>query len=111
MSDLFAKPPAPGRFARSIVLALICWVVTAAAAGAAGGAGAGADWDAMLKAGLKALNENKYADAEKQLLAALKTADVQGSDERRMMSLAALGSCYTQQYKYAQAEPVYVRHL
>jgi len=67
-------------------------------------------WSGHLSAGEEAAQQGHYADAEKQLVAALREAEGFGShDVRLAVSLVTLGELYYVQGKYADAETLYQR--
>ena len=64
-------------------------------------------WERYMKAGMEAYEQGKYAEAEKQLLTALKEAEEFGEQDRRVaQSLGGLGVVYRAQGRYAEAEPL-----
>ena len=70
------------------------------------------DWETYMEAATKAYREGRYAEAEKQLKAALKEAeDFRPEDPRVATSLNNLGGLYHAQGKYAEAEPLLKRSL
>ena len=69
-------------------------------------------WKSNNAAGSKALQQGRYADAEKLFLAALEEAKEFGpQDQRLATSLNNLASVYQAQGKYAEAEPLFKRAL
>ncbi len=69
-----------------------------------------ADWACFLRAGLKAAAAGRYDEAEKDLRASLQEAEKSGPDGLRLPeSLHALVGMYSNQGKYAQAEPLAIR--
>ena len=70
------------------------------------------DWETYMEAATKAYREGRYAEAEKQLKAALKEAeDFRPEDPRMATSLNNLAGLYHAQGKYAEAEPLLKRSL
>ena len=70
------------------------------------------DWETYMEAATKAYREGRYAEAEKQLKAALKEAeDFRPEDPRVATSLNNLAGLYHAQGKYAEAEPLLKRSL
>jgi len=68
------------------------------------------DWASFLGAGLKAAAEGHYDEAEKDLREALQEAEKSDPDGLRLPeSLDALVGVYSNQGKYAQAEPLAIR--
>ena len=69
-------------------------------------------WESNNAAGVKALQQGRYADAEKLLLAAVEEAEGFGpQDPRLATSLNNMAELYRAQGKYAEAEPLYKRSL
>ena len=69
-------------------------------------------WESKNAEGVKALQEGRYADAEKLFLAALEKAEGFGpQDPRLATSLNNLAELYRTQGKYAKAEPLHKRVL
>jgi tetratricopeptide (TPR) repeat protein len=69
-------------------------------------------WEELNKAGLAAYGEKDYAEAEKQLLAALGEAEKFAIDDTRLtLSLNNLTEIYRVQAKYVDAEPYIKRSL
>jgi len=69
-------------------------------------------WKKANTAGLKALDDGRYVEAELQLAAALKMAEAFGEHDHRLgASLNNLAEPYLAQGKYAQAEPLSKRAL
>ena len=72
----------------------------------------GAKWESYITAAQQAYQQAEYAEAEKQLEAALKEAEAFGPDAVRLAtSLNNLAALYHAQGKYAEAEPLYQRAL
>ncbi len=72
----------------------------------------GAKWESYITAGQQAYQQADYAEAEKQLEAALKEAEAFGPDDVRLAtSLNNLAQLYHAQARYAEAEPLYKRAL
>ena len=72
----------------------------------------GAKWESYITAAQQAYQQAEYAEAEKQLEAALKEAEAFGLDDVRLAtSLNNLAALYHAQGKYAEAEPLYQRAL
>ena len=71
-----------------------------------------ARWKKANDAGMKALQEGRYAEAEQHLTAARKQAEKFGKQDARLAtSLNNLAELYQTQGKYAEAEPLYKRAL
>ena len=69
-------------------------------------------WETHNEAGNQFSQQGKYAEAEKQFLAALLEAEKFGSADRRLArSLTSLATLYRAQSKYAEAESLYRRAL
>ncbi len=69
-------------------------------------------WKSNNAAGIKALQQGRYADAEKLFLAALEEAKGFGpQDPRLATSLNNLAGLYQSQGKYAEAESLFKRSL
>ncbi len=69
-------------------------------------------WQSHMDAGDQAYQQGNYAEAEKQLVGALKEAEGFGpQDPRLATSLNNLGLVYDAQGKYTEAEPLYKRSL
>ncbi len=69
-------------------------------------------WERHMAAGTEAYRQGHYAEAEKQIEAALKDAEwFSPKDPRRAVSLNKLALLYDAQGKYAEAEPLYKRSL
>ncbi len=69
-------------------------------------------WEKYMKAAKAAFDQGQYAEAEKQLAAALKQAEKFGEQDPRLASsLNALGMVYDRQGRYAEVEPLYRRSL
>ena len=69
-------------------------------------------WDRYNAAGMQAYQQGNYAEAEKQLSAALREAEKFGpQDPRLATSLNNLAGLYQTQGKYAEAEPLHRRSL
>ena len=87
-----------------LLLAILCLVSFAVAQGKA--------WEKYMKAAKAAFDQGQYAEAEKQLAAALKQAEKFGErDPRLASSLNALGLVYDRQGRYAKVAPLYRRSL
>ena len=72
----------------------------------------GAEWESYITAAQQAYQQADYAEAEKQLEAALKEAEAFGPDDVRLAtSLNNLALLYKAQGRYAEAEPLYKRAL
>ena len=72
----------------------------------------GAKWESYITAAQQAYQQAEYAEAEKQLEAALKGTEAFGLDDVRLAtSLNNLAALYHAQGKYAEAEPLYQRAL
>lgn len=72
----------------------------------------GANWESYITAAQQAYQQADYAEAEKQLEAALKEAEAFGpGDVRLATSLNNLALLYKAQGRYAEAEPLYKRSL
>ena len=72
----------------------------------------GAKWESYITAAQQAYQQAEYAEAEKQLEAALKETEAFGLDDVRLAtSLNNLAALYHAQGKYAEAEPLYQRAL
>ncbi len=70
------------------------------------------DYDATMAAGKEALDQGRYAEAEKLLLAAVGEAESFGPQDVRLgASLNSLALLYNAQGKYAEAEPLFKRSL
>ena len=70
------------------------------------------DWQSNNAAGLKALQQGRYADAEKLLVAAVEEAEGFGPQDLRLAAtLDSLAGLYRAQGKYARAEPLFKRAL
>ena len=70
------------------------------------------DWETYMEAATKAYREGRYAEAEKQLKAALKEAEAfRPEDPRVATSLNNLAGLYHAQGKYTEAEPLLKRSL
>ena len=70
----------------------------------------GAKWESYITAAQQAYQQADYAEAEKQLEAALKEAEA-FDDVRLATSLNNLALLYKAQGRYAEAEPLYQRAL
>ena len=69
-------------------------------------------WEKANDAGVKALQEARYAEAEQHLTAALKQAEKFGEQDARLATnLNNLATLYINQGKYAEAEPLFGRAL
>jgi tetratricopeptide (TPR) repeat protein len=69
-------------------------------------------WNSYNQAGIKALRQRDYAQAEKQFQAALEEAERLGSDDPHYAtSLNNLSSVYKTEGRFADAEPLYRRSL
>ena len=69
-------------------------------------------WETHNEEGNHSYQQGKYAEAEKQFLAALREAEKFGSADRRLArSLTSLATLYRTQGKYNDAEPLYQRAL
>ena len=69
-------------------------------------------WEESITAGSQALQEGRYAEAEKLFVAALEEAEKFGEhDSRLALSHLALGRVYQELGHYTQAEPIYKRGL
>jgi tetratricopeptide (TPR) repeat protein len=64
-----------------------------------------------LKAGRDALDQKRFADAEKSLTAALKQAEVEKPENTTQRILYFLAGAYRGQQKYAEAEQCFARAL
>ncbi len=72
----------------------------------------GPKWESYITAAQQAYQQADYAEAEKQLEAALKEAEAFGPDDVRLAtSLNNLALLYKAQGRYAEAEPLYKRSL
>ncbi len=72
----------------------------------------GAEWQSYITAAQQAYQQADYAEAEKQLEAALKEAEAFGPDDVRLAtSLNNLALLYKAQGRYAEAAPLYTRSL
>ncbi len=72
----------------------------------------GAKWESYITAAQQAYQQADYAEAEKQLEAALKVAEAFGPDDVRLAtSLNNLSLIYDAQGRYGEAEPLYKRSL
>lgn len=70
------------------------------------------DWDKSIEAGTKAYRQGRYAEAEKQLQAALKEAEkFAPNDPRLAATLNDLGLLDQAEGKYGQAETLFKRSL
>ncbi len=93
---------------RWVVVGLVC--LAAAAVGYA--FLQGGSWETHMAAGDKAYQQGDYAEAERQLGAALKEAEGFGpQDPRLATSLNNLAVLYEARGRYAEAEPLYKRAL
>ncbi len=71
-----------------------------------------ADWERHMRAGDTAYQQGNYAEAVKQIKAALSLAEAFGPDDPRLaLTLNNLAFLYATQGKYAEAEPLYQRAL
>ena len=69
-------------------------------------------WKKYMDAAKVAFDRDRYAEADKQLLTALKEAEKFGEQDRRLaVNLGALGTVYRAQGRYAEAEPLLRRAL
>ena len=69
-------------------------------------------WKKYMDAAKVAFDRDRYAEAEKQLLTALKEAEKFREQDRRLaVNLGALGTVYRAQGRYAEAEPLLWRAL
>ncbi len=92
---------------RWLLVGLVCLALWPAHASAQGG-----QWNTLNAAGIEAYQRSDYAEAEKQLGAALKEAEGFGpQDSRLAKSLNNLARLHNAQGKYAEAEPLYKRAL
>jgi len=72
----------------------------------------GGRWESYNAAGVEEYQRGDYAEAEKQLAAAIKEAEGLGSQDPRLAtSLNGLAGVYRAQGRYAEAEPLYRRAL
>ncbi len=73
---------------------------------------ANAEWSMYNLAGIQALKQAKYAEAEKLFTDGLKVAEQSGSNKSHIAaSLNNLAELYRAQGKYADAEPLYKRSI
>ncbi len=90
-----------------LLVGLVCLALWPAHASAQGGL-----WETYAAAGVKALQQGNYPEAEKQLEAAFKEAEGFGpQDPRLATSLNNLAMVYRLLGKYAEAEPLNKRAL
>ena len=93
--------------ARWPLLGPVCLALWPAHAFAQGG-----QWESYMVAAQAAYQQGNYAEAEKQLAAALKQAEgFPPEDPRLATSLNDLAGLYQAQGKYAEAEPFFKRAL
>ncbi|MCH7778425.1 MAG: tetratricopeptide repeat protein [Gemmatimonadetes bacterium] len=72
----------------------------------------GAKWESYITAAQQAYQQADYAEAEKQLEAALKEAEAFGPDDVRLAtSLNNLALLYADRGRYAESEPLHQRAL
>lgn len=71
-----------------------------------------AEWQQYNQAGLKALDETRYPEAERLFKSAISELEAAGLDSPDLASsLSNLAIVYMNQKKFAQAEPLYKRAL
>ena len=72
----------------------------------------GQPWEEYNEAGVEALDQGRYAEAESQFIAACKEAEKSGPEDTYLAtSLNNLAGLYRTQGKYTEAEPLFQRSL